>query len=83
MKWLGSSLADTTSINSLYNKDGIGWQQWLSNNIGELLAVPSGCSSPDKERIVRTLKAFSRYAPRQSINGLAKWLGVPRGNMIY
>jgi hypothetical protein len=77
MKCLGSGLDNSASVNGLYNKGEIEWQQWLSTDIGKLLAVPLGCSFPNKERVGRTLTAFSRNAPQQSMPEFAKWLGMP------
>jgi hypothetical protein len=83
MNWLGQSENGATSMNNTYQDGEIEWQQWVSKNVGELLALPAEIPPPDKDRIVGVLMLLASKAPRQSMHGFAEWLRVPKNSARY
>lgn len=77
MKWLGKSQNHAAHAESTPQTGEMLWQLWVSENVGELLALSTEIPLINKKLVADIFKGLLNKAPRGSMRGFAKWLGIP------
>lgn len=80
--WLGVNQSTELSGNTTLSLDELKKQIWISDVIGELLALAPGLSSPVlKESIAKSLRTCVDILTEGNVAALARLLGIPKNTL--
>ncbi len=77
-KWLGISQENISSEPVQLTETEIEWQNWVTKNLGDLIASALNLSSPPKEKIHETLSACVNIIASGNVAAFAKQIGRGR-----
>jgi TniQ len=74
-KWLGLSQENVSSEPITFTEPEIEWQNWVTKNIGDLIAAAPNLSPPPKEKIHEALSAYVNIITSGNTAKFAQYIG--------